>query len=101
MSGGQDDLEALAALVVERARVIADLDARERALVKSAREQKVGGYYSYQSVPWSDIAAALGVTRQAAMKRHAADLEAEEREAGITGWDAKHRRRYGAGMRQA
>lgn len=98
MSGGQDDLEALTALVAERAAATAEFDARERALIKRLREQAVGGYYSYWSVPWADIAKAMGVSRQAVMKRHAADLEEEEREAGVTGWNAKHRRRYGAGM---
>lgn len=96
MRGGQDTLADLEALVKERAEIVAQLDARERALVKEAREQQVGGYYSYSGVPWADIAKALGVSRQAVMKRHAADLEAEEREAGVTGWNAKHQRRYDA-----
>lgn len=91
MSGGQDDLDALSALVVERTAAIAEFDRRERSLVKSAREQSLGGYYSYGSVPWSDIAKALGVTRQAVMKRHAAALEAE------APGNYHHRRRWDAG----
>jgi DNA-directed RNA polymerase specialized sigma subunit len=94
--GGQDTLKDLENLVAERAAATRELDERERALVKEAREQQVGGYYSYGGVPWADIAKALGVSRQAVMKRHAAALEAQEREAGVTGWDAKHRRRYDA-----
>lgn len=96
VSGGQDDLEALAALVAERAAATADFDARERALVKRLREQGVGGYYSYWAVPWADIAKAMGVSRQAVMKRHAAALEADELAKGGNTWMMKHRRRSDA-----
>lgn len=88
MRGGQDTLADLEALVLERAKVLADLDARERALVKSAREQSLGGYYSYGQVPWADIAQALGVSRQAVMKRHAAALEESDRQRHGRRWDA-------------
>ena len=91
MSGGQDDLQALRDLVDERQTAMADFEARERALVKSAREQDVGGYYSYWAVPWEDIAQALGVSRQAVMKRHA-DALAQENPTSY-----RHRRRYDAG----
>lgn len=91
MNGGQDDLEALTALVANRAKVLADFDAEERVLVKRLREQAVGGYYSYWSVPWEDIARALGVSRQAVMKRHAAALAAEDPSS------YHHRRRWDAG----
>ena len=91
MSGGQDDLQALRDLVDERAAAMAEFDARERALVKSAREQNVGGYYSYWAVPWADIASALGVSRQAVMERHADALA----QADPTSY--RHRRRWDAG----
>lgn len=93
MRGGQDTLADLEALVAERARVIADLDARERALVKEAREQGVGGYYSCWSVPWGDIAKALGISRQAVMKRHADALHQEEQAKGVDRWQRRHERR--------
>jgi hypothetical protein len=97
MTGGQDDLDALRDLVAERAAVLADLDARERVIVKRLREQEVGGFYSYRAVPWDDIAKAAGVSRQAIMKRHAAALEAEARDAeGRISWSSPHRRRYDA-----
>ncbi len=91
MTGGQDDLQALRDLVGERQAAVADFDARERDLVKRLREQSLGGYYSYLSVPWEDIAQALGISRQAVMKRHADALAA----ADPTSY--RHRRRWDAG----
>ncbi len=88
---GQDDLQALRDLVDERQAAIASFDARERALVKQLRELNVGSYYSYMATPWTDIARALGVSRQAVMKRHA-DALAQENPTSYT-----HRRRYDAG----
>lgn len=91
MSGGQDDLQALRDLVDERAAAMAEFDARERALVKRLRELNVGSYYSYLATPWADIAQALGVSRQAVMKRHADALA----QGNPTSY--RHRRRYDAG----
>lgn len=85
-----DDLDGLG-ILREIVKARAALDEREREAVKRLREQSYGYYYG--GTPWEKIAEALGISRQAAMKRHADALAA-------TG-DHRHHRRWDAGRPRA
>ncbi len=83
----KDDEATLVSIAARRAELEAErqrLDTAEREAVRQAREH---GYHD--RARWDEIARALGISRQAAMKRHAAALANE------CGW--QHRRRWDAG----
>lgn len=68
------------------------LDLFEQELVRSLRE------IGWQGVRWDVIGEALGISRQAAMKRHAQRLADEAEAEGNDRW--RHRRRWDAGRPQ-
>lgn len=74
-------LDRLREIVAEREA----LDEEERRVVKALRE------IGWSGTRWDEIGAALGISRQAAMKRHAQRLADESANA----W--QHRRRWDAG----
>lgn len=81
MTTDKDPLERLRDIVAERKA----LDDEEYRVVKALRER------GWQGTRWDTIAAALGISRQAVMKRHAQRLADEAPN------DWHHRRRWDAG----
>lgn len=85
-------LEQLRDLDARRMLAVAQFAEEEHQLVKQIRELR-----SYSQTGWDVIAEALGISRQAVMKRHAERLEAESTKPS---WSNPHRRRYDAGTRR-